>query len=54
MHDWGGLGDYEVKRAQMLADLGYAVFGSDRYRADADAKSWELFTGFLAHTLGNL
>ena len=26
IHDWDGLTDYEVKRANMLADLGYAVF----------------------------
>ena len=29
IHDWDGLTDYEVKRAGMLADLGYAVFALD-------------------------
>ena len=29
IHDWDGLTDYEVKRANMLADLGYAVFALD-------------------------
>jgi dienelactone hydrolase len=33
MHDWDGLTDYEVKRAQMLADLGYAVFALDLFGA---------------------
>ena len=31
IHDWDGIGDYEVKRAQMLADQGYAVFAADMY-----------------------
>jgi len=29
----------------------FTVFGSDRYRKDADEKSWERFTEFLAETL---
>jgi len=33
MHDWDGLTDYEVKRANMLADLGYAVFALDLFGA---------------------
>ncbi|HEY7866797.1 MAG TPA: dienelactone hydrolase family protein [Psychromonas sp.] len=31
LHDWDGLTDYEVKRAEMLADLGYAVFAADLF-----------------------
>jgi dienelactone hydrolase len=31
IHDWDGLTDYEVKRAQMLVDLGYAVFVGDMF-----------------------
>ncbi len=31
IHDWDGLTDYEVKRANMLADSGYAVFAADLY-----------------------
>jgi len=31
VHDWDGLTDYEVKRADMLADLGYAVFAADLF-----------------------
>ncbi|EGB14859.1 dienelactone hydrolase [Pseudodesulfovibrio mercurii] len=31
VHDWDGLTDYEVKRARMLADLGYAVFAVDLF-----------------------
>ncbi len=33
IHDWDGLTDYEVKRSQMLADLGYAVFAMDLFGA---------------------
>lgn len=33
VHDWDGLTDYEVKRANMLADLGYAVFAADLFGA---------------------
>jgi dienelactone hydrolase len=33
IHDWDGLTDYEVKRADMLADLGYAVFAMDLFGA---------------------
>ncbi len=31
IHDWDGVGDYEIKRAQMLADAGYAVFAADMF-----------------------
>jgi dienelactone hydrolase len=33
VHDWDGLTDYEVKRAHMLAELGYAVFAADLFGA---------------------
>lgn len=33
IHDWDGLTDYEKKRAQMLVDLGYAVFAMDLFGA---------------------
>jgi len=33
IHDWDGLGDYEIKRSNMLADLGYAVFAADLFGA---------------------
>ncbi|MEO7300494.1 MAG: dienelactone hydrolase family protein [Verrucomicrobiota bacterium] len=31
VHQWKGLGDYEQKRAEMLAALGYNVFAADIY-----------------------
>jgi len=31
VHQWKGLGDYEKKRAEMLARLGYNVFAADVY-----------------------
>jgi dienelactone hydrolase len=33
VHDWDGLTDYEIKRANMLAQLGYAVFAADLFGA---------------------
>ena len=33
LHDWDGLTDYEIKRADMLADMGYAVFAADLFGA---------------------
>ena len=33
IHDWDGLTDYEIKRANMLAELGYAVFAADLFGA---------------------
>ncbi|MDX1776296.1 MAG: dienelactone hydrolase family protein [Desulfobulbales bacterium] len=33
LHDWDGLTDYEVKRANMLSELGYAVFAADLFGA---------------------
>lgn len=31
VHDWNGLDDYEKRRAQMLAEQGYAAFAIDLY-----------------------
>lgn len=31
VHDWDGLTDYEMKRAAMLSELGYAVFAVDLF-----------------------
>jgi dienelactone hydrolase len=31
IHDWDGLTQYETKRADMLAELGYTVFAADLY-----------------------
>jgi dienelactone hydrolase len=31
LHDWDGLTEYEIKRADMLSDLGYAVFAADLF-----------------------
>lgn len=33
IHDWDGLTDYEVKRSQMLKELGYSVFAADLFGA---------------------
>ena len=33
IHDWDGLTDYEIKRAEMIADMGYSVFAADLFGA---------------------
>ena len=33
IHDWDGLTDYEEKRADMLAEMGYTVFAADLFGA---------------------
>lgn len=47
IHDWDGLTDYEIKRANMLADLGYAVFALDQFAALAG----ELEAAGIAHEM---
>jgi dienelactone hydrolase len=41
VHDWDGLTDYEIKRAQMLAELGYAVFAADLFGAGVRPETTE-------------
>lgn len=38
IHDWDGLTEYEVKRANMLADMGYAAFAADLFGAGVRPK----------------
>ncbi len=38
IHDWDGLTDYEVKRAEMLSDMGYSVFAADLFGAGVRPK----------------
>ncbi|HLB30509.1 MAG TPA: dienelactone hydrolase family protein [Gammaproteobacteria bacterium] len=50
VHDWDGLTDYEVKRSDMLAELGYAVFAVDMFGAGkrpADMAGRQQLTGAL-------
>jgi dienelactone hydrolase len=39
VHDWDGLNDYEVKRAQMLYDMGYATFAVDMFGKGVKAET---------------
>ena len=50
LHDWDGLTEYEMQRADMLAEMGYAVFAADLFGADVRPTSVEdkrLHTGEL-------
>lgn len=39
VHDWDGMTDYEERRAEMLAALGYTAFAIDVYGADEEPSS---------------
>lgn len=57
IHDWDGLTDYEVKRADMLADLGYAVFAADLFGAGVrptEVKDKRQHTGELYKDRGKM
>ena len=41
VHDWDGLTDYEQRRAEMLAALGYTAFAVDVYGADRRPSGFE-------------
>lgn len=41
VHDWDGLNGYEIKRAEMLAERGYAVFAVDLFGAGIRPASME-------------
>jgi dienelactone hydrolase len=50
VHDWDGVTDYEIRRAEMLADLGYAVFCADLFGAGVpltETKDRQRYTGEL-------
>ncbi|SER56709.1 Dienelactone hydrolase [Tranquillimonas rosea] len=41
VHDWDGMTEYEERRADMLAALGYTAFAIDVYGADTDPQTTE-------------
>jgi dienelactone hydrolase len=50
VHDWDGLTEYEERRAEMLAALGYTAFAIDVYGADRRPQGFEenrAFSGAL-------
>ncbi len=50
VHDWNGLTDYEIRRADMLAQMGYSVFAADLFGAGVrptEAKDKRQHTGEL-------
>ena len=57
IHDWDGLTDYEIKRANMLADMGYAVFAVDLFGAGirpTEVKDKRQHTGELYKDRGKM
>jgi len=41
VHDWDGLNDYEIKRAEMVAGLGYRAVALDLFGVDATLEGFE-------------
>lgn len=41
IHDWDGLGDYEQRRARMLAEQGYAAFAADLFGQGVSLETME-------------
>jgi dienelactone hydrolase len=57
IHDWDGLTGYEMKRADMLADMGYAVFAADLFGAGVrptEVKDKRQHTGELYKDRGKM
>ncbi len=57
IHDWDGLTNYEMKRANMLADMGYAVFAVDLFGAGirpTEVKDKRQHTGELYKDRGKM
>ena len=57
IHDWDGLTGYEMKRANMLADMGYAVFVADLFGAGVrptEVKDKRQHTGELSKDRGKM
>ena len=57
LHDWDGLTDYEVKRAHMLAEMGYTVFAADLFGAGVrptEIKDKRQHTGELYRDRGKM
>ncbi len=57
IHDWDGLTDYEVRRADMLAAMGYSVFAADLFGAGVrptEVKDKRQHTGELYKDRGKM
>jgi dienelactone hydrolase len=53
VHDWDGLTEYEVVRAGMLAELGYAVFAADLFGAGIRPETLEERRELTGHLYQN-
>jgi dienelactone hydrolase len=57
IHDWDGLTKYEIRRANMLANMGYAVFAADLFGAGVrptEVKDKRQHTGELYKDRGKM
>ena len=53
VHDWDGLTEYELERAGMLAELGYAVFAADLFGAGVRPETMEERQRLTGHLYEN-
>lgn len=53
VHDWDGMTEYEERRAEMLAALGYTAFAIDVYGADTDPQGFEEFRALSGALYGD-
>ena len=53
VHDWDGMTDYEERRADMLAALGYTAFAIDVYGAETDPQSVEEYRSLSGALYGD-
>ncbi|WP_439123204.1 dienelactone hydrolase family protein [Marivita sp.] len=53
VHDWDGMTDYEERRAEMLAALGYTAFAIDVYGADEDPQGMDEYRALSGAMYGD-
>lgn len=53
VHDWDGLGEYETRRADMIAALGYDAFAVDVYGAGVRPEAMEERVAAMESVLGD-
>lgn len=53
VHDWDGLTDYEVRRAEMLAAMGYTAFAVDLYGKDVNPTTTDEYRALTGALYGD-
>ncbi|HBG99083.1 MAG TPA: dienelactone hydrolase [Rhodobacteraceae bacterium] len=53
IHDWDGLGDYEMRRAEMLAAMGYTAVAADLYGKDVEPTTTDEYRALTGALYGD-